>query len=290
MTEEKKVIRRTQRSSRISTIVSISLVLFLLGVLSILLLHAQRLSYYVRENVEISLIINQDSDPEKVERLVSAIRSDVLVKEAKLISREEAAESLKNELGDDFVGFLGFNPLYASIDVHLKGEFADEESFKKFVRSVESNPLVTEVYYQPSLIESMNRNLRTIAWVLLTFSGLLVLVSITLINNTIRITLYSRRLLIKSMLLVGATKGFIRRPYLISSLWNGLAGGAIAIVFIASLVHFVSERIPELAIISDYKLLGISAGILLGSGVMLSLFCTWFAVNRYLRYRTETIY
>jgi cell division transport system permease protein len=290
MTEEKKVIRRTQRSSRISTIVSISLVLFLLGVLSILLLHAQRLSYYVRENVEISLIINPDSDPAKVERLVNSIRSDALVKEANLISKDLAAEVMKKELGDDFVGFLGFNPLYASIDVHLKGEFADEDSFKKFVRSVETNPIVSEVYYQPSLIESMNRNLRTIAWVLLTFSGLLVLVSITLINNTIRITLYSRRLLIKSMLLVGATKGFIRRPYLMSSLWNGLAGGVIALVFIAALVHFVSDRIPELALISDFDLLGIAAGILLGSGVILSLLCTWFAVNRYLRYRTETIY
>lgn len=290
MTEETKFVRKTQRSSRLSTIISISLVLFLLGSLGVLLLHAQKLSNYVKENIEISLIIRPEADSAMAQELIAKITALEYVRSARMVSKEEAAEALKKDLGEDFIAFLGYNPLYPSIDIRMKAEYADETTIQAFTGSMKLEPIVSEVQYQPSLVESINRNLRTITWILLSFSILLILVSIALINNTIRISLYARRLLIRSMLLVGATKGFIRGPFLVRSITNGLSGGIIAILLLAAIMYVAILKIPELSLIRDYRLMGIVAAGLLIIGVILSLVCTVFAVNKYLRYRTENIY
>jgi cell division transport system permease protein len=290
MNDDKRLVRRTQRSSRLSTIISISLVLFLLGTLGVLLLHAGRVSNYVKENIEINLEIKPDADSAAVMDLQKRILAASYVKSARYVSREEAADSLKNELGEDFVNFLGFNPLNASIDIRLKAEYTDTAVIEQFIASLRSNSVVRGVQYQASLVESINRNIRTLTWIILSFSLLLLLVSIALINNTIRISLYARRLLIKSMLLVGATRGFIRKPFLMNSIWNGIIGGLVGVVFLAVLIYLASRKIPELALIRDPKLLAtVACGIVVG-GALLSFLCTYFAVNKYLRYRTEDLY
>lgn len=290
MTEETKFVRKTQRSSRLSTIISISLVLFLLGALGVLLLHARQLSDYVKENIEISLIIRPEADSLQTAALLAKITSLETVKSARLVSKEEAAEVLKKELGEDFVSFLGYNPLSPSIDIRLNAAYAEETAIAAFTGSMRLEPIVAEVQYQPNLVESINRNLRTITWITLSFSVLLILVSIALINNTIRISLYARRMLIRSMLLVGATKGFIRAPFLIKSMVNGMAGGMVANVLLAGVLYVATLKIPELSLIRDYESMGIVAGALLITGVILSLICTVFAVNKYLRYRTDNLY
>lgn len=290
MTEETKFVRKTQRSSRLSTIISISLVLFLLGALGVLLLHAHKLSVYVKENIEISLIIKPEADSVAVNELIAKIQTYEYIKSARLVSREEAAEDLKKDLGEDFIAFLGYNPLFPSIDIRLKADFAEETTIGAFVGSMKINPIVSEVQYQPSLVESINRNLRTITWIMLSFSVLLILVSVALINNTIRISLYARRLLIKSMLLVGATRGFIRGPFLLRSMLNGVIGGLVAIILLTGLLYIAILKVPELSLIRDFELMGIVAAGLIITGVILSLLCTWFAVNKYLRYRTENLY
>ncbi len=290
MTEDKKLVRKTQRSSRVSTVVSISLVLFLLGVLGVLLLHARKISDYVKENIEITILLKSDADSMSVSELYNRISSANYVLGARLVSREEAAEILKKDLGEDFISFLGYNPLFQSIDVRLKAEFADNRTISSFINSVKTHPAVKEIQYQSSLVESINRNLRTITYILLAFSLLLILVSVALINNTIRIALYAKRMLIKSMLLVGATKGFIRSPFIIRSLWNGVLGGIISLILLSGLLYITLQKIPELNLIRDFRLMGIIAGILVGAGILLSLVCTWFAVNKYLRYRTGDLY
>lgn len=290
MTEEKKLVRKTQQASRLSTVVSISLVLFLLGALGIMLLHADKLSTYVKENIEVSLILKPESDSLAINDLITRIQSNNSIKSTRLITKDEAAATLKKDLGEDFLNFLGYNPLYPTIDVRLKAEYANEENIESFISSVKAHPVVKEVQYQPSLVESINRNLKTITWIMLTFSALLIIVSVALINNTIRISLYARRLLIKSMLLVGATKSFIRTPFLTLSIWNGLIGGIVSIVLLSGLMYLALLKIPELTLIRDYRLMGIVAIGLILTGVFLSLICTWFAVNKYLRYRTENLY
>ncbi len=263
--------------------------MFLLGLLGVLLLHARKLSDYVHENIEISLVLKPEADSVAIQDLLSRVSSANYILSARLVSKEEAAEIMKKELGEDFTSFLGYNPLNPSIDLRLRAEFAEETTITSFINSVKSNPAVKEVQYQASLVESINRNMRTITWILLGFSLLLILVSVALINNTIRISLYARRTLIRSMLLVGANKGFIRKPFLILSFWNGIVGGLIALVMLSATLYFALSRLPELSLIRDMHLMGIVAGAVVLLGILLSLICTLFAVNKYLRYRTEEI-
>lgn len=290
MTEEKKLIRKTQRTSRLSIMISMSLVLFLLGSLGVLLLQANQVSNYVKENIGISLIINPDADSTQINDVLSRLSTTQYIKSFQLISKDEAAEVLKKDLGEDFITFLGHNPLYPSIDIRLKAEFADEKTVASFISSIQKHPSINEVQYQPSLIESVNRNLKTITWILIIFSSLLIIVSITLINNTIRISLYARRLLIKSMLLVGATKGFILKPFLLKSVFNGFMGGLIAVFLLAGLLYGISVKLPEISLIQDVRILGYVASGMVVTGIILSFVSTWFAVNKYLRYRTDNIY
>lgn len=290
MAENTRLVRKAQRSSRLSTIISLSLVLFLLGILGVLLLHAHKISNYVKENIELSVMLNPDADSTMVSQLQTVITNSPYVKTTRFVSSIEAAEVLKKELGEDFVNFLGYNPLHPSLDVHLKAEYAEPLTIKSFIQLITANPVVTEVYYQQSLVDSINKNFRIITLVILSFSLLLLLICIALINNTIRIALYSKRLLIKSMLLVGATKGFIRKPFLTKGLMNGFYGGLIAIGLLAVVMYFAIQQIPELTLVRDYELIGIIAGSILVSGIVLSLICTLFAVNKYLRLRTDDLY
>ena len=270
MTEEKKLIRKTQRTSRLSIMISMSLVLFLLGSLGVLLLQANQVSNYVKENIGISLIINPDADSTQINDVLSRLSTTQYIKSFQLISKDEAAEVLKKDLGEDFITFLGHNPLYPSIDIRLKAEFADEKTVASFISSIQKHPSINEVQYQPSLIESVNRNLKTITWILIIFSSLLIIVSITLINNTIRISLYARRLLIKSMLLVGATKGFILKPFLLKSVFNGFMGGLIAVFLLAGLLYGISVKLPEISLIQDVRILGYVASGMVVTGIILS--------------------
>jgi len=290
MTEEKKILRKTQRSSHLSIMISMALVLFLLGLLGVLLLQANELGNYVKENIGISLIIKPEADSAQINDIITRVNSTQYLKSARLISKEEAAEELQKDLGEDFIGFLGHNPLYPSIDIRIKAEYADEKTIASFISSIKAHPSVHDVQYQPSLVESINRNLKTITWILVIFSSLLILVSVTLINNTIRISLYARRLLIKSMLLVGATKGFILKPFLLRSILNGFIGGLIATILLAGLMYGISVKLPEISMISDYRILGIVAAGMVSLGIFLSFLSTLFAVNKYLRYRTDNIY
>jgi cell division transport system permease protein len=290
MAQENKMVRKTQRTSQVSTVLSISLVLFMLGLLALLLFHANRIADYVKENVELNVMIQGDADSTEIGALQVRIAGNNIVKSSTYTSKEQAAEQLKADLGEDFVGFLGYNPLNASIDVRVKAEYADTNSINDFIAGLKTMHIVSEVNYQPSLVQEINTNLRTLTLIMLGFSALLFIVSVALINNTIRLSLYAKRLLIKSMLLVGATKGFIRKPFLARSFVNGIMGGLIAVILLLVVIYVVIQRLPELALIQDYTVMGVIGGGLIAIGVLLSLFCTLFAVNKYLRLRSEELF
>ncbi|MEP7265512.1 MAG: permease-like cell division protein FtsX [Bacteroidota bacterium] len=290
MAPESKMVRKTQRTSMVSTVLSISLVLFMLGLLGLLLFHANRIADYVKENIELNVMIRPDADSTEVKTLQGRISGNPIVKSSTYTSQEQAAEQLKTELGEDFVGFLGYNPLNASIDVRIKAEFADTLTINQFINALKGTHGVSEINYQPSLVQEINRNLRTLTFIMLGFSALLFIVSVALINNTIRLSLYARRLLIKSMLLVGATKGFIRKPFLMRSFINGFLGGIISLILLIVVVYVVTNRLPELAVVQDYTVMGIIGAGLVLIGILLSLFCTLFAVNKYLRLRSEELF
>lgn len=291
MTQEGgKMARKTLRTSYISTVVSISLVLFMIGTLGVLVLHARKISNYVKENIQLSVMLMPEAKDAEVARLMKMLEKAEAVREATFISRDSAAASLQEDLGEDFVEFLGYNPLLASVDVKLKADHTDMEQVESLKAKIASFAVVKEVYYQQSLIDMINRNIRTFGMVILGFSALLLFIAAALINNTIRLSLYSRRLLIKSMKLVGATKGFIRKPFILGGMMQGFLGAVIANIMLVVLLYFSRKEIPDLAAIQDYEMiLKLMGGVIL-AGVLIAGMSTWFAVNKYLNRNTQDLY
>ncbi|MFM7768876.1 MAG: cell division protein FtsX [Bacteroidota bacterium] len=282
--------RKALRSSNVSTVVSISLVLFMLGVLGVLVMHARKISDYVRENLELTVVLLADSKEADVLALKDALQKSEAVKEVTLVTQEQAATAMKQELGEDFVSFLGFNPLLASLDVRLRAEFTDTEYVNALKDRISQYPVVKEVYFQQSLIDSVNKNIRMFSLVILGFSLLLALVAGALINNTIRIALYSKRLVIKSMRLVGATKGFIQKPFVLNGILQGLLGGVIANILLAALVWYSGREIPDLANVTDVMMVvKLMIAVLLG-GMIISGVSTFVSVNRYLKRNSAELF
>jgi cell division transport system permease protein len=291
MTQDGNMLaRKTLRTAYISTIVSISLVLFMIGTLGVLVMHARKISDYVKENIQLSILLFPDSKQADIEKLMSMLEKSPYVRSTQYITKDEAAEQLKADLGEDFVDFLGYNPLLASIDVRLKAEFADMQSVNNLKNSINSYSTVKEVYYQQSLIDMINKNMRTMGFVILGFSSLLLFIAAALINNTIRLSLYSRRLLIKSMKLVGATRAFIRRPFVLTGMMQGFYGAIIANILLLTLLWFARKEIPDLVEIQDYQMVLTLMGGVIIAGIFIAGLSTFFAVNKYLRRNTQDLY
>ena len=220
--KESHVTSRQLRSSYLTTIISISLVLFVIGLVGLLILNAHKISRHVKENIGFTVFLNNDVKEVDMIKLQKSLDASSFVRSTEFISKEQAAMELKDELGEDFVNFLGYNPLLSSIDVKLKADYANADSIAKIEKRLVKYSQVKEISYQKSLIETVNQNIKKISIVLLVFCGLLFIISLSLINNTIRLSVYARRFLIKTMELVGATRAFVRAPFVIKSLWHSL--------------------------------------------------------------------
>jgi len=282
--------KRKLRSSYITTVISISLVLFLLGIIGLLFLNAQRLSEYVKENLGFTVMVKENSREAEVQRLQKNLNASSYVREANYVSQDEAAEILEEELGEDFVDFLGYNPLLSSIEVKVFAEYANPDSIAMIEDEVLNFPQVKEVYYQKNLLHAVNENIEKISIVLGGFAVLLMIIAIALINNTIRLSVYSRRFLIKTMQLVGATRGFIRRPFLATGILNGLAGATIAIVLLSLLIYGLSNEFEGMIGFANIQLIGILFAIVILLGILITFISTFFAVNRYLRMKADDLY
>ena len=281
---------RKLKSSYISTIISISLVLFMLGLLGILVLKARRLSDYVKENIQLSVMLKDNAKEAEVDHFQKILDKSRYVKTTEYISKEEAAKRLTNDLGEDFVKFLGYNPLLASIDIYLHADYANPDSLKWIETEINTNQFVREIYYQKSLVNVINENMKTISLVILIISGVLSLIAIALINNTIRLALYSQRFLIKTMQLVGATQGFIRKPFMLRSMMHGIYGSITAIAVLTLLLYFSQRQFPELFQGQDLRLFGSLFGTIIIIGIFISLVSTYFAMRKYLRQKLEDLY
>lgn len=274
----------------ISTVISISLVLLMIGLLGLILVHANNLSRYVKENIVLNIIVDDGARDVDVLQLQKQLDMNPYIKQTQFVSKELAARNLTKDLGEDFVKFLGYNPLLSSIDVYLKADFANNENIEIFKAELVKNPLVKEVIYQQSLVDLMNEKLTSISIIILAFAGIFMIVSVALINNTIRLAIYSQRFLIKSMQLVGATKGFIRKPYLFYSLLHGLLGGLIAIILLIGMLYIAVRQIPDLVILQNYTEFAIVFLAVLGLGILISGISTLFAVNKFLRLKIYDLY
>ena len=274
----------------ISTVFGIAMVLLMIGLLGLLLVDANNLSRYVRENIVLNIFVDEGAHETDVLQLQKQLDANPIVKQTQYVSKELAARNLQKDLGEDFVKFLGYNPLSQSLDVYLKAEYANNTDIDKFKADLLKNPLVKEVKYQRSLVDQMNQNLTSISLIILAFAAIFVILSVALINNTIRLAIYSQRFLIKSMQLVGATKNFIRKPFLLYGIWHGVLGALIAIIILMGTLYLAEKQIPDLVILQNYTEFGIVFLIVLGLGIFISGFSTFLAVNKYLRLKIYNLY
>ena len=284
-----KLKRRLIRSYLTSTI-SITLVLFLLGMLSLLILNAGRLSDYVREHVGFTLVLNDNVGEAEILRLQKILSASDYVKSSNYVNKEDAAKQLTKELGEDFVGFLGFNPLFASVDVKLHAAYMQEDSLAVLENDFLSYPQVKEVYYQRDLVRIINQNVKRISLFLLIFSVLLLVIFSTLINNTIRIAIYSQRFIIHTMKLVGATRSFIRRPFILKNIVFGVVGALIANMGILAIIYSYRQDFEGIIDSQQYSAIGLVFVIVLGFGILISWLSTYFSVNKYLRARYDELF
>lgn len=255
----------------------------MLGLIGMVVLHGQRLSVLIRENIGLSVIIKNDVREKSIIDLQKQLEKQSYVKNTEYINREKAAEELKQTLGEDFIAFIGYNPLLPSIEIKLNAPWANMDSINRIEKTLMDNSVVEEVLYQKSLVHLVNENIRRISLVLLAFSLLLLLIAIALINNTIRLSVYSKRFLIRSMQLVGANQGFIRRPFIIQGVIHGIYSAIIALLLLGGVLYFSRQEMPELANLQDFTMILILAGAVLVLGILISFISTFFAVGKYLR-------
>ncbi|HLT41841.1 MAG TPA: permease-like cell division protein FtsX [Sphingobacteriaceae bacterium] len=274
----------------ISTVISIALVLLMAGLLGMILVHAKNLSNHIKENIVLNIILDEDTEEADALKFQKELNENTHILSTDYISKDLAARNLQQDLGEDFLDFLGYNPLSPSIDVHLKAEYANKDSISNFIAEASADKAVKEIVYQESLLDLVNKNIRIIGIVILSFTVILLIIAVALINNTIRLSIYSQRFLIKSMQMVGATKGFIRRPFLGYGILHGLLGAVIAIILLILLLYFGQKQIPELALLEDYfEFAVIFVGVIV-IGILISGLSTYFAVTKYLRLRMNDLY
>lgn len=291
MSERSSSNRRVAGSYAMS-LVSITLVLFLLGAFAIFLVHARKLSNHVKENIGFEVVMNSDVKEANILRLQKELDAMPAVKSTEYITKDEAIERLSKDLGEDFLEWLGpeENPLLPSIDVRFHAAYANNDSIALIETMLLENPDVKEVYYQKSLVDLINNNIRKIAIVLMVISLILLLIAIALIRNTIRLSIYSKRFLVRSMQLVGATESFIRKPFLRQGVSQGFFGGLLADVFLVIILYAASKRIPDLALIRDlYDISAILAGIVF-LGMLIAWFSTRTALDKFLKADLDKLY
>lgn len=273
-----------------TTVISITLVLFMLGLLGLIILHARKISDYVRENIGFHIIMKENTNEAGIIRFQKQLDISKYVKSTEYITTEEAASQLKAELGEDFIDFIGYNPLLPSIDVRLKAQYANLDSLEVIKRKLLANNEVKEVDYQKSLVHVVNENIRRLSIIILGFSVLLLIIAMALINNTIRLAVYSKRFIIKTMQLVGATERFIRRPFVWRGILHGIIGAFFAIILLVGTLSLARNEIPELIELQDVDLFLTLFGFVILLGIFISWVSTYLAVRKFLRIKTDYLY
>ena len=281
---------RKLRSSYFTTTISIALVLFLLGMIGLLLLNANRVSSYVKENLCLTITFAPDTRDAEIRQIEKQLLATPQVKSVRYIDKDEAAREMEANLGENFIEMLDENPLLPSMEVKLFAQYANEEGMEALAESVRAYKPVRDVNFEKDVVNLIHENVRKISLVFLVFSVLMLLVAITLINNTVRLMVYSKRFLIRTMQLVGATSSFIRRPFVATAVIQGLVGGFVANAMLASVVFFSARELPGIIGFNNTYYLALLFFVVFLTGVLLTVVSTITSVNRYLNLRTADLY
>ena len=289
---EKSSSKRRVAGSYFMSLMSITLVLFLLGMFALLMMHAQKLSNHLKENIGFEVVMNSNVKEDNILKLQKELDAMPAVKSTEYITKEEAIQRLSEDLGEDFLQWLGNeeNPLLPSIDVRFNADWANNDSLDIIQTQLLKNKDVKEIYYQKSLVNLINQNVKRIGIALMIASLILLIIAITLIRNTIRLSIYSKRFLVRSMQLVGATPAYIRRPFIRSGILQGFFGALLADALLALLLYGLTKRLPELTFVQDYTIIiGIFVGIII-LGILLGGLSTHSALRKYLNADVDRLY
>ena len=287
MAENKKVSSVSFFNSRLTSVISISLVLFLLGLILLIGMLGNKLSVYVKENLSFSIVLKDNQKETEIKKSLDALP---FIKSTEYISKEQAAKELEEELGENPETFLGFNPLQASIEVKLHSEYANPDSLQVIEKKIRNYTSVSELLYRKDMMEMVHNNMKRLGLILLTLAAVLMIISFVLISNTIRLLIYSKRFLIHTMKLVGATSGFIRRPFVKYNIVSGIFASILAILMLTGALYYLQNELKGFIQILDMQTLLLVYVAVFALGIVLSVIATIFAVNKYLRMGVDKLY
>jgi cell division transport system permease protein len=285
-----KAPRKRGKPSYFYSIISITMVLFMLGILGLVIMFSGKVSAYVREQVEVAIILKDDLNEADIRQFQKKLEIEPYIKSTRFISKDEAAKIMFDKYGEDLSLVDYNNPLYASINFNLKSAYANSDSMKVIEAELNQHALVSALDY-PQILDSINENINRVSLVLLVISIILIVIAITLIDSTVRLAMYSNRFLIKSMQLVGATRWFIIKPFMGRSIVNGLISGVLAVMLVVGLLYYGQKQIPTLIVESDELInFGIVFGAIILLGVLMTWFSTYLSVSKYLRLKLDDLY
>ena len=287
---ENKIMRRRLMNAYLSSVISISLVLLLVGVASLLLVNAKSVSDYFKENMQVSVMMKQNVSDESALEFKERLEAERYIKSTVFISKEQGQRELAAQLGEDFLDVFETSPIPVSIDVTLEADYVSADSLEMVRAEISESSLVDEVVYQRSLVDALNANLSRISLILSIFIGLLLFISFVLINNTVRLNVFARRFTIHTMKLVGATRSFIRAPFLVQSAFQGIFAAFIAIIILLGLMFLMRSEFSQLFEIFRLDLLLVVIGIVIASGLVICLASTYFVVNKLISLRKDELY
>ncbi|RXR24597.1 MULTISPECIES: cell division protein FtsX [Flavobacterium] len=285
-----KYQKRRLISSYFSVVLSVFLVLFLLGALGLFIINSKRLSDNFKEDIVMTVFFKNEANDTVFKAFEEEIKAGKYAKDFKFVPKEEAAKMHKEIVGEDFMQFLGMNPLQNSYDIHLKAEYVSNPGFANMERAIRKNTFVADVVYDKQLITLVNDNIKKISFWVLIVTGVLMVISVLLINSSMRLSIYANRFIIKTMQMVGATKSFIRRPFILRSMLLGLIGGILAVVTLVIVLLNIETAYPGLDIFNQIELTVLVLVAVLGMSILITWISTYFATQRFLNLRTDDLY
>ena len=283
-------LNRRILSSSASVVISLSLVLFVIGLLGLVLINAQRLSNYVKENIGFTIMLKEGVNEIEIMNFQKILDAADFAKSSTFVSKEQATKDLQNDLGEDFVSFLGYSPLLASVDVKLNASYANTDSLAFIKAELNDYSVVHTIFYQENMIDKLNSNVNRLSFFLLCFCLLLFVIAFALINNTIRLSVYSKRFLIRTMRLVGATNSFIQKPFLVKGIYQGIYSSIFAIFMLIGSIQLIQSETASMLNITDLKIIGFIFILIFIFGFFLSWISTFFAVRKFIKQNESELY
>ncbi len=285
-----KFQKRRVLSSYFSVVISVFLVLFLVGSLLFFVINFTKISNEFKENIPMTVFLKNETTDSIINTFETELKNAKYIKDFVYVSKDQAAKNNPEIVGEDFMEFIGINPLQNSFDIHLKGDYLNQKSITNIESNFKQNPYISEVIYDKNLVEMANENINKISFWMLVLSGVFSVIAFLLINSSIRLSIYANRFIIKTMQLVGATKSFIRKPFIIRSIKLGLVGSVLAIVAVLFLIFYMDKKFPTLDLGTDYQSIALVIGGILFIGLFISWISTFFATQKYLNLKTDELY